>query len=208
MPARLKVPKEFEKMLQISMRDVLNYQEHEIGRPFIIEIKVPFESDKFLDDHRHFTKSNINVCYAAPRNVGKPRDWYETQLNVTKAVRGQMGYPYKGIPFFAVTDDGYGFLAHTTSENNKQFSAVGDELTLGRWLKNRLVEEGLIEPVKNTLEDTERKGMVTREILSQYGCNAISFQKTDMRMLNPEDERSSFEIWTLKLISITEDDNG
>ena len=42
------------------------------------------------------------------------------------------GYPEKNKPFFVVTDDGYWFKAHTTSDNNKQFSAVGDELIMGR----------------------------------------------------------------------------
>lgn len=48
-----------------------------------------------------------------------------------------------------MTDDGYWFKAHTTSDNNKQFSAVGDELIMGRWLKGRLAA-GIVKPVNNT----------------------------------------------------------
>lgn len=190
----------------ISMEAVLEYQKHEIGEPFVIQIKVPLEREKFIDDHRHFTKSNINVCYAAPRSAKKPRDWYETQLNVRADVRRKKGYPYKGVPFYAVTDDGFGFMAHTTSENNKQFAAVGDELILGKWIKGRLVSEGLVEPVSNTLEDKDRKGMITREMLIAYGCNAIAFQRTDMMIADSIFPKNKYEVWTLKLIQVDEDD--
>ena len=191
-------------IFEISMDSVIEYQRHEIGEPFVIMIKVPYEAEKFIDDHKHFTKSNINVCYAAPRSAKRPRDWYETQLNVNASVRMKKGYPYKGVPFFVVTDDGFGFMAHTTSANNKQFAAVGDELILGKWLKGRLVEEGLVEPVLNTLDDTERKGMITKEMLMKYGCNAIAFQKTDMMIADPINSKNRYEVWTLKLIQIEE----
>lgn len=196
---------ELFKMHPISMDTVIEYQKHEEGEPFVILIKVPSEREKFIDDHKHFTKSNINVCYAAPRSAKKPRDWYETQLNVSAGVRKKNGYPYKGVPFFVVTDDGYGFMAHTTSENNKQFAAVGDELILGKWIKGRLVSEGLVEPVKNTLEDKERKGMITREMLEKYGCNAIAFQKTDLMIADPIKTKNRYEVWTLKLIQVDDE---
>ncbi|WP_336263470.1 hypothetical protein [Pseudogracilibacillus sp. SO30301A] len=55
----------------------------------------------------------------------------------------------------------YWFKAHTTSDGNKQFSAVGDELILGRWIKGRLAAAGLVTPVNDTQADTDRKGMIT-----------------------------------------------
>ncbi len=196
---------ELYKLMPISMEAVMEYQKCEIGDPFVIMLKVPLDSEKFIDDHKHYTKSNINVCYAAPRSAKKPRDWYETQLNVSSEVRQKKGYPFKGIPFFVVTDDGYGFMAHTTSANNKQFAAVGDELILGRWIKQRLVTEGLVEPVQNTLEDKERKGMITREMLSSYGCNAIAFQKTSLMIADPINSKNKYEVWTLKLIMVDDE---
>lgn len=206
MPRTRNSDNELYKLNPISMETVLEYQKHEEGETFIISIKVPFEAEKFIDDHKHFTKSNINVCYAAPRNAKKPRDWYETQLNVSSDVRKKKGYPLKGVPFFVVTDDGYGFMAHTTSANNKQFAAVGDELILGKWIKGRLVSEGLVEPVPNTLEDKDRKGMITKEMLISYGCNAIAFQKTDMMIADPIQPKNRYEVWTLKLIEIDEEE--
>ena len=179
-------PKRFNSLSPISMTDVLRYQSHEIGVPFIIDLKVPRFDDRFLDDHRHYTKSNINVCYAAPRTKGKARNWFETQLTVSRNVRSLPGYPDKGIPFFAVTDDGFGFLAHTTSDNNKQLAAIGDELILGKW------------------KDTDRKGMITKEMLDAYGCNALAFQKTDLRIQLQENSLNSYEVWTFKLVWLEE----
>lgn len=195
------------QLSEIPMPDVLMYQNHEIGDPFVILLKVPREEDRFLDDHRHYTKSNLNVCYAAPRSSSVPRSWYETQLCVSMKVRNNPGYPLKNVPFYAVTDDGYGFLAHTVSQGNKQFAAVGDELILGKWIKGRLVKEKIVDPCMNTAADTERKGMITKEMLNAYGCNAVAFQKTDLFISDPDFQEDKYEVWTLKLIW-TEEDNG
>lgn len=189
----------------VSMDAVMIYQAHEIGEAFVILLKVPTEAEKFLDDHKHFTKSNINVCYASPRSKKKARDWYETQLNVSAQVRDKKGYPLKGVPFYVVTDDGYGFMAHTTSANNKQFAAVGDELILGKWIKGRLVEEKLVEPVEDTVKDIKRNGMITKEMLEAYGCNAIAFQKTDLKIPDPQAPKNLYDVWTLKLIYMEEE---
>ena len=156
-----------------------------------------------MDDHRHFTKSNINVCYAAPRNARKARDWYEVQMTVEKEITRLEGYPEKNVPFFVVTDDGYWFKAHTTSDGNKQFSAVGDELIMGRWIKGRLAAAGLVEPVNDTRLDTDRKGMITKEILQEYGCNAVVFAKTDQKALD-DDGTTMRDVWTLSFESVTE----
>ena len=45
------------------------------------------------DSGKHYTKSNLNVCYAAPRSSRKARDWYETQLTVSKVITRMNGYP-------------------------------------------------------------------------------------------------------------------
>ncbi len=203
---KTKIDNELYTIHKLDMNAVITYQEHEIGPTFVIPLKVPSEEDKFNDDHRHYTKSNINVCYATPRTPRKPRNWYEMQLNVSSKVRTQTGYPYKGIPFYVVTDDGLGFMAHTTSANNKQLAAVGDELILGKWLKGRLVSEGLVLPIDNTDKDIERKGMITKEMLREYGCNAIAFQKTELRIPDPNQPKNTYEVWTIKLVSVDDEE--
>ena len=205
MPKSKKSENELYQIHLVSMDAVMIYQSHEIGEVFVIPLKVPAEAEKFLDDYKHYTKSNINVCYASPRSKKKARDWYETQLNVSAKVRNKNGYPFKGVPFYVITDDGYGFMAHTTSANNKQFAAVGDELILGRWIKGRLVEEGLINPIVDVAKDVNREGMITKEMLEKYGCNAVAFQKTDLKIPDPKAPKNLYEVWTLKLVQIDEE---
>lgn len=162
---------------------------------FMLPLKVPAAAERHMDDGRHFTKSNINVCYAAPRSRRKSRDWYETQLTVAKEITHIDGYPEKNVPFFIVTDDGYWFKAHTTSDGNKQFSAVGDELIMGRWLKGRLVAAGLVAPINDTQKDTDRKGMITKEILQEYGCENLYLKKTGQTAL--DEDGNELDVWML-----------
>ena len=176
------------------------YNRHKTNTSFILPIKVPSFADRFLDDGAHFTKSNINVPYAAPRSAHKNRDWYETQMTVKKEITTQPGYPEKNVPFFIATDDGYWFKAHTTSDGNKQFSAVGDELIMGRWLKGRLAAAGLVTPINNTGDDKDRKGMITKEMLAAYHANSLQLTKTDQKCIDPDDNHSELCVWVLSFI--------
>lgn len=173
---------------------------------FFLKLKVPKAKDRFHDDGKHFTKSNINVCYAAPRSKRKPRDWYETQLTVGAEIYKMDGYPKKNHPFFVITDDGYWFKAHTTSDNNKQFSAVGDELIMGRWLKGRLAAAGIVTPINNTAQDKERKGMITQEMLAEYGCDRLYFKKTGQTALDEDGNR--LDVWILSFTGEKEKERG
>lgn len=164
---------------------------------FSLPLKVPSNSEKFLDDGKHFTKSNLNVCYSPDtRNKKRPksRNWYETQLTVSKEIYTMVGYPKRNEPFYVATDDGYMFKAHTTSDNNKQFSAVGDEHIMGRWIKGRLVAAGLVEPVNDTMSDFNRVGMITREMLDAYGRDCLVFTKTDTSYFDDDRE---YDVWYL-----------
>lgn len=184
-----------ELVTQVPKSNVDFYKSRDSEVLFSLLLKVPCENEKHIDDGKHYTKSNINVCYAAPRNKRKPRDWYETQLTVGADVYRMEGYPEKNKSFFVVTDDGYWFKAHTTSDNNKQFSAVGDELIMGRWLKGRLAAAGLVRPVNNTQLDIDRTGMITKEILDEYGCDRLKFKKTGQTAL--DEEGTPLNVWLL-----------
>ena len=166
---------------------------------FPLPLKVPAESEKLLEGRQYFTKSNINVCYSPDtRNTKRPpkaRNWYECQLTVASTIYSRPGYPSQNVPFYLITDDGYKFLAHTTSQNNKQFAAVGDESIMGRWLKGRLVVAGLVTPVNNTLEDTEHIGMITKEILKKYGRDVLIFRKTDLQ--ETISDGSKVDVWLI-----------
>lgn len=185
-----------ENVHRIPKTQVDIYYQHKTNISFELPIKVPAFEERFLDDKKHFIKSNLNVCYAAPRNKRKSRDWFETQLTVSKRVREETkGYPEYKVPFFVITDDGYWFKAHTTSDGNKQFSAVGDELILGRWIKGRLAAAGLVTPVNDTQADIEHKGMITKEMLEEYGCNSLVLTKTDVKAL--DENGKELDVWIL-----------
>lgn len=176
------------------------YEKYKTDISFVLPIKVPAFSERHLDDNRHYTKSNINVCYAAPRTKKKSRDWYETQMTVSKKITRQPGYPEKNVPFFVITDDDYWFKAHTTSDGNKQFSAVGDELIIGRWLKGRLAAAGLVNPINDSQNDTDRLGMITKEMLDEYGSNGLVFTKTSRTAL--DENGDELDVWTLSFTMV------
>ncbi len=182
-----------ENVTQIPRTEVKLYAESLTDISFVLPLKVPAYADRMIDDNRHFTKSNLNVCYAAPRSARKARDWYETQLTVSKEITRMPGYPEKNQPFFVATDDGYWFKVHTTSDGNKQFSAVGNELIMGRWIKGRLAAAGLVTPVNNTGTDTERIGMITQEMLAAYGCDRLVLTKTSRKAADKDG--NELDVW-------------
>lgn len=192
-----------ELVTQVPQSNVDFYRRCMAYVSFLLPLKVPKADERHMDDNRHYTKSNINVCYAAPRSKRKSRDWYETQLTVGADVYRMEGYPEKNKPFFVVTDDGYWFKAHTTSDNNKQFSAVGDELIMGRWLKGRLAAAGLVTPVNDTQNDKDRTGMITQEMLQEYGCDRLMFKKTGQTAI--DEDGTALDVWLLSFEAASEE---
>ncbi len=197
---------DIELVQQVPQNSVDLYEKHLTDISFTLPLKVPAFSERFMDDNKHYTKSNINVAYAAPRSKNKNRDWFETQLTVEKRITTLPGYPIKNDPFFVVTDDGFWFKAHTTSDGNKQFSAVGDELIMGRWLKGRLAASGLVTPVNDTGKDTDRLGMITKEMLEEYGADSLVFTKTDQKALDKENDNKELDVWYLSFEKKTDGD--
>ena len=191
---------------QITTAETEIYKRHKTNISFNLPIKVPSYDERHMDDGKHFTKSNLNVSYAAPRSARKSRDWYETQLTVSKSITLLDGYPEKNVTFFVVTDDGYTFKAHTTSDGNKQFSAVGDELILGRWIKGRLAAAGLVTPVNDTQADRDRQGMITKEMLAAYGCNTLVLTKTTQK--TEDEDGNLLDVWYLSFESATESEDS
>ena len=191
---------------QITTAETEIYKRHKTNISFNLPIKVPSYDERHMDDGKHFTKSNLNVSYAAPRSARKSRDWYETQLTVSKSITLLDGYPEKNVTFFVVTDDGYTFKAHTTSDGNKQFSAVGDELILGRWIKGRLAAAGLVTPVNDTQADRDRQGMITKEMLAAYGCNTLVLTKTTQK--TEDEDGNLLDVWYLSFESASESEDS
>ena len=187
---------------ELPKSDIEIYRNHKTDISFTLPLKVPAFAERFMDDKKHYTQSNINVCYSLDtRNPKRPksRNWYEFQITVSKDIYTLPGYPQYKVPFFIVTDDGFRFKAHTTSQNNKQLNAIGDEHILGFWLKGRIAASGLVNPVSDTQKDTERLGMITKEMLQEYGCDSLTFTKTDKKAL--DEDKNELDVWLVEFIS-------
>ena len=187
---------------ELPKNDVELYRKHKTDLSFTLPLKVPAFSERFMDDKKHYTQSNINVCYSLDtRNPKRPksRNWYEFQITVSKDIYELPGYPQYKVPFFIVTDDGFMFKAHTTSQNNKQLNAIGDEHILGFWLKGRIAASGLVSPVPDTQKDKDRLGMITKEMLEAYGCDSLTFAKTDRKAI--DENGNELDVWLVEFIS-------
>ena len=79
-------------------------------------------------------------------------------------------------------------------------NAVGDELIMGRWLKGRLVAAGIVKPINNTAEDTERLGMITQEMLQEYGCDKLNFKKTGQTAMDTDGK--PLDVWLLSFVGV------
>lgn len=187
---------------ELPKNDVELYRKHKTDLSFTLPLKVPAFSERFMDDKKHYTQSNINVCYSLDtRNPKRPksRNWYEFQITVSKDIYELPGYPQYKVPFFIVTDDGFMFKAHTTSQNNKQLNAIGDEHILGFWLKGRIAASGLVSPVPDTQKDKDRLGIITKEMLEAYGCDSLTFTKTDRKAI--DEDGNELDVWLVEFIS-------
>lgn len=127
-------------------------------------------------------KSNLNCFHGKGRentstHLVRPRHWYEVELIVPIGMRRSDGYP-KGTPsdqpdteFRVFTDDGFSFLCKVNGGEvnlwNKNLRSSGDLTILGKWIKGRLENEGVL-----TVGD-----VITDETLRAYGRNTITMTK-------------------------------
>lgn len=173
-----------ETLTKSTVNHVKNSVEDEVLR---IPIKAPYYADRFNTDRGSYSHSNINVCYAKGRLNSKthkrdPRNWFEVQVTCDVSLIDKEYYP-RTAPFFIITDDGYMFEAHTTSDNHKQLSAYGSDRVIGRWIKGRLVATGLLKAYDNVEHDTDRDGMVTVEMLNRSHMRVLELHKTKLKRL-------------------------
>jgi len=120
-------------------------------------------------------QSNLNVFFGKGREskngLVKPRHWYEVELIVPKNITTQQGYPQSKTDeaeFKVITDDGWSFKCKVSGDYSKNFRSDGDLKILGKWLKGRLENAGVLkvgEPV-------------TEKTLKDYGRNTFTLTKT------------------------------
>ena len=120
-------------------------------------------------------QSNLNVFFGkgreAKNGLVKPRHWYEVELIVPKDVTSQPGYPQsksEDAVFDVITDDGWSFKCKVSGDYSKNFRSEGDLKILGKWLKGRLENAGVLK-----VGDP-----VTADTLKRYGRNTFTLTKT------------------------------
>ena len=121
-------------------------------------------------------QSNLNVFFCKGREtmstgVIKPRHWYEAEIIVSKSITSQLGYPQaqtESASFDVITDDGWKFKCKVSGDYSKNFRSEGDLRILGKWLKGRLENAGVLKTGE----------LVTTEVLHKYGRNSFSLTKT------------------------------
>lgn len=120
-------------------------------------------------------KSNLNAFFGKGREskngIVKPRHWYEVELIVPKKIAACPEYPRSQTPeaeFDAITDDGWTFKCKVSGDYNKNFRSEGDLTILGKWLKGRLENAGVLKIGTP----------VTEQTLRNYGRSSFSLIKT------------------------------
>ncbi len=121
-------------------------------------------------------QSNLNVFFGKGREtkstgVVKPRHWYEAEIIVSKSITSLKGYPQAqtdSAAFDVITDDGWKFRCKVSGDYSKNFRSEGDLRILGKWLKGRLENAGVLSGITP----------VTAQELQEYGRCNFSMIKT------------------------------
>lgn len=134
-----------------------------------LSFEIPLKGD---DAHR----SGLNASFGEGRKNQQgfvmPRPWYEVELIVPKAITQLQGYPKAdsrgdGGLFNVITDDGWTFNCKVSGDYSKNLRSCDDLKVLGKWLKGRLENKGLLKPGER----------VSDKILAEYGRATITMTK-------------------------------
>jgi len=160
---------------------LLENHEHvrKVSEPDVEAYKTRFTTTSFeipLKGAEIAPKSNLNVFFGegrrAPNRITMPRHWYEVELIVPSEIATLPNYPKSRTPeavFEVITDDGWEFSCKVSGANNKNFRSENDLKILGKWIKGRLENAGVLRVGE----------YVTQEKLEQYGRTSFTLTKLD-----------------------------
>jgi hypothetical protein len=121
---------------------------------------------------RPTAKSNLNACFAAPKNTGAgPRNWFEVEIIISTKVSAHSLFPshtLRNKPFEVLTDDGYRFTCHFSGSNFKNLTSKDDLTILGAWIKGRLIDAGALN----------FGGTYTELVATKYGRSSVTLTAT------------------------------
>lgn len=128
-----------------------------------------------LKTYEEAPASNLNAYFGKGREgkngLVKPRHWYEVELIVPKQIATKPDYPIsrtEEAEFEVITDDGWRFGCKISGDYNKNFRSRNDLKILGKWLKGRMENAGVLKVGDPVTEDTFRR----------YGRNTFTLTKT------------------------------
>lgn len=140
-----------------------------IGNKTDISFEIPIKT------YEKASQSNLNAFFGKGRQskngLIKPRHWYECELIVPKYITCQQGYPQRQTDqavFTVITDDGWSFKCKVSGDYSKNFRSEGDLKILGKWLKGRMENAGVLKVGSPVTEDT----------LNRYGRKSFTMNKT------------------------------
>ncbi len=134
-----------------------------------ITFDIPLKGD---DAQRSGLNASFGEGRRNPQGFVLPRPWYEVELIVPKSITTLAGYPQAdrggdGGSFCAVTDDGWEFRCKVSGDYSKNFRSEDDLKILGKWIKGRLENAGVLKPGERVSDNT----------LARYGRSSISLSK-------------------------------
>lgn len=139
------------------------------ARPVELNFAIPLKGDKSQS-------SGLNASFGKGRENRNgfvlPRSWYEVELIVSNTITTSPGYPQaerggSGGAFAVVTDDGWSFMCKVSGDYSKNLRSAGDLRTLGKWMKGRLENAGVLTAGQR----------VTDKALNDYGRNTLTLRK-------------------------------
>ena len=125
-----------------------------------VVFKIPIKSSESAP------RSNINAYFGKGRENSRgfvqPRHWYEVELIVPKEITDSPDYPKAGFPnseniITVYTDDSWKFNCKTSGSYSKNLRSCDDLKILGKWLKGRLENYGVLNIGEQVTEATLRE---------------------------------------------------
>ncbi|WP_043911297.1 hypothetical protein [Mycoplasma wenyonii] len=154
-------------------------KQSEVLRTITIPLIVLTEQEITDNEDLDLSFSPLNACYSKPiidEKTGKKQSWFEVRLTI----EGEVDLLSRKNWFYLMTDNGWLGKA-CFSGRGKQvkwlntFQNIG---MIGGWIKTKLVDLDLVEEYWYPYEDKEKYGIVTKEVLEDYGGETIYLKKT------------------------------
>ena len=167
---------EFKDASVLDVQDgVRKVSEHELAECLALRTETSFLIP--IKSCEEAPKSHLNVFFGKGRKKENglfiPRHWYEVEIIVSKSTATQPGYPVAhtdGAVFEVITDDGWNFSCKVSGQNNKNLRSNGNLKILGKWLKGRLENAGVLTAGSPVSTDT----------LKRYGRDYLTLTKTKL----------------------------